>query len=30
MVYYKVEKLGLVKSTYYFIHWAINGFLKYR
>ena len=30
MVYYKVEKLGLVKSTYYFIHWAINGFFKYR
>ena len=30
MVYYKVEKLGLVKSIYYFIHWAINGFLKYR
>lgn len=30
MVYYKVEKLGLAKSVYYFIHWAINGFLKYR
>ena len=30
MVYYKVEKLGLVRSVYYFIHWAINGFLKYR
>ena len=30
MVYYKVEKLGLVKSMYYFVHWAINGFLKYR
>lgn len=30
MVYYRVEKLGLVRSVYYFIHWAINGFLKYR
>lgn len=30
MVYYKVEKLGLMKSIYYFIHWAINGFFKYR
>lgn len=30
MVYYKVEKLGLVKSIYYFTHWAVNGFLKYR
>lgn len=30
MVYYKVEKLGIVRSVYYFIHWAINGFLKYR
>ena len=30
MVYYKVEKLGLIRSTYYFINWAINGFFKYR
>ena len=30
MVYYKVEKLGLVKSLYYLSCWAINGFLKYR
>lgn len=29
-VYYKVEKLGLVRSIYYFIHWAVNGFFKYR
>ena len=30
MVYYKVEKLGLIKSVYYFINWAINGFFKYK
>lgn len=30
MVYYKVEKLGLIKSIYYFINWAINGFFKYK
>ena len=30
MVYYKVEKLGLIKSLYYLGCWAINGFLKYR
>lgn len=30
LVYYKVEKLGLIRSIYYFIHWAINGFLKYK
>lgn len=30
LVYYKVEKLGFIKSVYYFIHWAINGFIKYR
>ena len=30
MVYYKIEKLGIVKSAYYFIHWAVNGFFKYR
>ncbi len=27
---YKVEKLGLLRSIYYFMHWAVNGFLKYR
>ena len=30
MVYYKVEKLGLIKSLYYLANWAIMGFLKYR
>lgn len=30
MVYYKVEKLGLIKSIYYFMNWAINGFFKYK
>lgn len=30
MVYYKVEKLGLLKSLYYLVHWAVNGFFKYR
>lgn len=30
LVYYKIERLGLLRSCYYFIHWAINGFLKYR
>ena len=30
MVYYKVEKLGLIKSLYYLGCWAVNGFLKYR
>ena len=29
-IYYHREKLGLLKSIYYTIHWAINGFLKYR
>lgn len=28
-VYYKVEKLGLVKSVYYLINWALNGLKKY-
>lgn len=28
-VYYKVEKLGLIRSLYYLAHWAINGYLKY-
>ncbi|WP_354668745.1 glycosyltransferase family 2 protein [uncultured Bacteroides sp.] len=30
MVYYKVEKLGLIRSIYYFINWAINGYFKYK
>ena len=30
LVYYKVEKLGLIRSFFYLAHWAINGFLKYR
>ncbi len=28
-VYYKVEKLGLIKSIYYLLNWAINGLKKY-
>jgi hypothetical protein len=28
-IYRKVEKLGLLKSIYYTIHWAINGLKKY-
>lgn len=30
LVYYKIERLGLIRSCYYFIHWAINGFFKYK
>ena len=30
MVYYKVEKLGFFRSVYYFLHWAVNGYFKYR
>ncbi|MGL4362753.1 MAG: glycosyltransferase family 2 protein, partial [Cellulosilyticaceae bacterium] len=30
LVYYKIENLGLLRSLYYTIIWAINGFLKYR
>lgn len=30
LIYYKVEKLGLVRSVYYFFCWAIRGFFKYR
>ena len=26
----RVEKISLVKSAYYMVHWAIKGFLKYR
>lgn len=29
-IYYNIEKLGIIKSCYYFCCWAINGFLKYR
>ena len=29
-IYYKYEKLGLVRSLYYLGCWAVNGFLKYR
>ncbi len=30
LVYYRIEKLGLCRSIYYWVHWAINGYLKYR
>jgi glycosyltransferase involved in cell wall biosynthesis len=30
MVYRKVEKLGLFRSLYYTVTWAVNGYLKYR
>ncbi|MBC9910587.1 glycosyltransferase family 2 protein [Chitinophaga varians] len=30
LVYYKVEKLGLIKSLYYLSHWAFNGYKKYK
>lgn len=30
LVYYKVEKLGIIRSLYYLANWAIFGFLKYR
>ena len=29
-VYRKVEKLSIIKSAYYMMHWAIKGVLKYR
>ena len=29
-VYRKVEKLSIVKSIFYMVHWAIKGVLKYR
>ena len=29
-VYRKVERLSLLKSVYYIVHWAITGVLKYR
>lgn len=28
--YRQVEKLSIIDSTYYMLHWAIRGFLKYR
>ena len=28
-IYREVEKLSLLKSSYYFTHWAFNGFKKY-
>lgn len=30
LVYYRIEKLGLLRSIYYLLHWAYNGYLKYR
>lgn len=29
-IYYKYEKLGLIRSLYYFIHYAYNGFVKHK
>lgn len=29
LVYYRVEKLGFVRSVYYLAQWAVRGFLKY-
>ncbi|MCK3655751.1 glycosyl transferase family A [Pasteurellaceae bacterium Macca] len=29
-VFYKYEKLGFFKAIYYFIHYAINGIIKYK
>lgn len=29
-VYYKIERLGFIRSAYYFLHYALNGFFKYR
>lgn len=29
-VFHQVEKLGIIKSLYYLINWALFGFLKYR
>jgi teichuronic acid biosynthesis glycosyltransferase TuaG len=28
--YRKVEKLSIISSAYYILHWAVRGFLKYR
>ncbi|PKP23312.1 MAG: glycosyl transferase [Bacteroidetes bacterium HGW-Bacteroidetes-21] len=30
LVYYKIQKIGLLKSIYYLINWAIAGFFKYK
>lgn len=30
MAYYKEEQLGLIRSIYYLVHWAVNGVMKYR
>lgn len=30
LVYYKIERLGFIRSCYYLIHWALNGYLKYK
>lgn len=30
LIYYKYENLGLIKSIYYFIRYAINGIIKYK
>ncbi|WP_298074184.1 glycosyltransferase family 2 protein [uncultured Bacteroides sp.] len=29
LIYYKVERLGLIKSVYYLINWAIRSIIKY-
>lgn len=29
-IYRKIEKLSIIKSVYYFIHYAFNGFIKYK
>lgn len=29
-VYYTIEKLGLCRSLYYLVHWAWNGYRKYK
>ncbi|MBV6525681.1 glycosyltransferase family 2 protein, partial [Ursidibacter maritimus] len=29
-IYYKYEKLGVIKSLYYFIYYAYNGFIKHK
>jgi teichuronic acid biosynthesis glycosyltransferase TuaG len=28
--YRKVERLSVIQSSYYMVHWAVRGFLKYR
>ena len=28
-VYYKIEKLGIIKSLYYLLHWSLHGLRKY-